>query len=399
MIQIERLEAKALSSLKLEIVERKGLGHPDTICDLIAEDISRALTKKYLSKTGYVLHHNIDKILLSAGKTEKKFGGGRFLKPIRLFIGDRATYKYKDAEIPIGSIVKSAIAGWFKKHIRYLSPKDIETNILLLEGSEELTGIFQKRKAILAANDTSVGIGYYPFSKLENITYLLETYLNSRDFKNRYPFTGEDIKVMAVRDRKNLQVTVAMPLIAKFVKDEDAYFRLKERAYSEINGFLRKNWDEGKIKVIFNALDKRGAGINGVYLTISGTSAEDADSGEVGRGNRANGLISFMRPLGSEAVAGKNPISHVGKIYNLFAFYLAEKIYKKFEGILEVYIYILSRIGSPIDKPDYLSVKIIPDDVGFKKVNLLSIKDYSAKELNQIGRFCQKIIKGKIGIR
>ena len=61
----------------------------------------------------------------------------------------------------------------------------------------------------------------------------------------------------------------------------------------------------------------RGAG--GMYLTVLGTSADGADGGQVGRGNRVNGLISLHRPMSTEAAAGKNPVSHVGKIYNLLA--------------------------------------------------------------------------------
>ena len=64
-----------------------------------------------------------------------------------------------------------------------------------------------------------------------------------------------------------------------------------------------------------------------MYLTLLGTSAEQGDSGQVGRGNRVCGLISLNRPMSVEAAAGKNPVSHVGKIYNVLAHELAMRIY------------------------------------------------------------------------
>ncbi len=398
MINIEELSGLSPAEQEVEIVERKGLGHPDTICDLIAEEISARLSKAYLKQTGSILHYNIDKILLSAGRTEKAFGGGRYLEPIKLFIGDRATSQFGDISIPVESLVKSSVKNWFRTHIPNLDLDYVETDILLKEGSEELTGIFKSKKDLLGANDTSAGIGYYPLTAVENLTYSLERYLNSSEFKKRYPFSGQDVKVMSCRFKDSVQITVAMPFIAYHIKDEKSYFKLKEKILSDIKGFVKLNSSFSKTEVYLNTLDEKGKGVNGVYITLSGTSAEDADSGEVGRGNRANGLISFMRPLGSEAVAGKNPVSHVGKIYNFFAFYLAERIYKKFDNLSDVYVYILSRIGSPISTPHMLSVKLIPRISRLNCSLLDKISRFCSRELQNIDVFCRKIISGKVRI-
>jgi S-adenosylmethionine synthetase len=113
------------------------------------------------------------------------------------------------------------------------------------------------------------------------------------------------------------------------------------------------------IEVHFNTLDQPGRGVDGVYLSLLGTSAEDADSGQVGKGNRVNGLISMYRPMGTEAAAGKNPVSHVGKIYNVLAHHIARKIYEQLPGIKEVYVLLLSRIGEPIDRPSMAAVQVL----------------------------------------
>src|SRR5574342_1144987 len=104
MIVIEPYKGKSILEQKVEIVERKGTGHPDYICDSLMEAVSVALSREYLKEFGMVLHHNADKGLLAAGSVEKKYGGGRFLRPMELTIGDRATFKFAGREIPVAEI-------------------------------------------------------------------------------------------------------------------------------------------------------------------------------------------------------------------------------------------------------------------------------------------------------
>ena len=110
--------------------------------------------------------------------------------------------------------------------------------------------------------------------------------------------------------------------------------------------------------VMLNTLDRTGQGINGVYLSLLGTSAEDADSGQVGRGNRVNGLVSLQRPAPAEAAAGKNPVSHVGKICNVLAHRIANRIYTEVAGVQEVYVWLCSQIGAPLDRPQVATAQI-----------------------------------------
>ena len=188
-------------------------------------------------------------------------------------------------------------------------------------------------------------------SPTERVVLELEKHLNSGEFKRLYPETGEDVKVMGLRRVDLLELTVAMPFLATFVKSEKEYFDRKETILQEVRGFLGGYTGFKGVDVHFNGLDAPGRGLGGVYLSLLGTSAEDADSGQVGRGNRVNGLISMNRPMGTEAAAGKNPVSHVGKIYNVLAHKIAREIYETIDGIKEVYVLLLNRIGTPIDRP------------------------------------------------
>jgi S-adenosylmethionine synthetase len=396
MVVVETFRGKSVTDHRVEVVERKGTGHPDYICDAVMESISIALSKEYLKTFGAILHHNIDKGLLAAGKTEKRFGGGRVVTPMELTIGDRATSSAQGKCIPIKDIAVRAAREWIKNNLRFVDPsKHIKYRVVLKPGSEELSDIFIRDGKVRSANDTSALVGYYPLSPTEQAVHKLERYLNSKRFKEKYPETGEDVKVMGLRTGGDLDLTVAMPLIASFIKSEREYFKRKSDVLQDINRFLKRFAEFKRISVDMNALDERGRGMGGVYLSLLGTSAEDADSGQVGRGNRVNGLISINRPMSTEAAAGKNCVSHVGKIYNVLAHRLAGKIYKNIDGIREVYVVLLSRIGSPVDKPVMASAQVLLekgsklDDIT-KEASLII-----EKEFRNIPRFCERLAEGK----
>lgn len=399
MIVVETYKGKSITEHRVEIVERKGTGHPDYMCDSMMDAISVALSKEYIREFGTILHHNIDKGLLAAGRVEKIFGNGRVIQPMELTIGDRATFRAGGREIPVADIAVDAAKKWVKNNMRFVDPeRHLKYRIVLAPGSDELTDIFLRRGKVKAANDTSAAVGYYPLSPTEKVVLELERFLNSKKFKNRYPDTGEDIKVMGMRSGNLLELTVAMPLLVNYVKSEKDYFDRKEIIRREMNRFLGRYGGFKKIEVHFNTLDEKGRGFGGIYLSLLGTSAEDADSGQVGRGNRVNGLISLNRPMGTEAAAGKNPVSHVGKIYNVLSHKIAREIYEKIDGIKEVYVLLLSRIGTPIDSPQIATAQVLLERG--RKINEIAKKteEIFEKEFSSINKFCMELSRGKYPI-
>jgi len=399
MIVIEPFRGRSVVDQRVEIVERKGVGHPDYLCDSMMEAVSIALSQEYMREFGTVLHHNIDKGLLAAGSTKKHFGGGKVLKPAELFIGDRATFRAGGKKIAVADIAIDAAKRWLQNNMRYVNPDEhLKYRVVLAPGSEELTDIFSRRGQTRSANDTSAAVGYYPLSPTERIVLDLERYLNSKPFKKKYPETGEDIKVMGLRSGKNLDLTVAMPLICRHIKSEAGYFGRKDVLCQEMQVFTRKFHEFENIRIHYNTLDEAGRGLGGVYLSLLGTSAEDADSGQVGRGNRVNGLISMNRPMGTEAAAGKNPVSHVGKIYSVLTHKIAKDIYENVEGVREVYVLLLGRIGTPIDRPQMATAQVLLEPG--KKVNeiISPAEDIFHRELATIRKFCMELSKGKYPI-
>ena len=357
-IHIERRRGPALDDLPVEIVERKGLGHPDTICDMLSEKFSVALSKHYLDRFGLVLHHNVDKALLSAGQTEPAFGGGRILKPIDLYLSGRAAVEVRGACVPARELAEKVVATWFGQHMHAFDcAAGIRLHCLVQPGSSDLVNLFmrQRERGVFLANDTSIGVGFAPMTELERIVLAVEQTLNGAQFKQRFPETGEDIKVMGLREHDHITLTVACAFIGRFLKDIGTYRDAKEQLRAAALQIARRITAR-EVVVDVNTADDMSAGE--VYLTVTGTSAEAGDDGETGRGNRSNGLITPYRPMTLEAVAGKNPITHVGKLYSTAANYMASTLVAEVPQVSEAECLLVSQIGTPIDRPRFVHLRV-----------------------------------------
>lgn len=358
MTNISRLAGNAIEDRPVEIVERKGLGHPDTICDAIAEALSQRLCTYYVENFGLILHHNVDKALLWGGTAEARFGGGQVIEPMELFLAGRATCEFSGETVPINDIVHETCEQWLRSNFHALDPaRHLKVHSLIRPGSADLVELYlrQQKTGKALANDTSCGVGYAPLSNLESLVIAIEKELNTPAFKTAHPETGEDIKVMAVRHDDRLIFTVACAFVDRYLDGLHAYQVAKETLASYVGELIAKQ-SPLPAELAINAADDPTAG--SVYLTVTGTSGEAGDDGEVGRGNRVNGVINPYRPMNMEAAPGKNPMTHVGKLYNLLARRIAEQLVADMDAISEADCYLVSKIGAPIDQPQTVDIRI-----------------------------------------
>ena len=359
-VTVDLLAAPGGDALPAEIVERKGLGHPDSLCDALVEEVSRALSAFYCERFGFILHHNVDKALLRGGAARPAFGGGEVLQPIDLYLAGRATAEYKGVTVPVADLAVEACRGWLRRNLRALdAERHVRIHCLIRAGSVDLAELFerQRRTGVALANDTSCGVGFAPLSQLEAIVLNVERRLNAAAVKQMRPAIGEDIKVMAVRRGAEIRLTVASAAIGRHVADMDDY--LANKAWiAETARAVAGEYSERPVAVEINTAD--GPSPDSIYLTVTGTSAEAGDDGEAGRGNRVNGLITPYRPMTMESAAGKNPISHVGKLYNIAAGLIAETVVAEIPEAAAAECYLVSRIGQPIDEPQIAEVRLCP---------------------------------------
>src|SRR6266704_2707878 len=327
-IYVEELIHTPIEQQGTEIVERKGVGHPDSVADGLAEIVSRALSKMYIQRFGRILHHNTDQVEVVGGQSAPKFGGGVFLEPAYILLVGRATTMVNGERLPYRTV------------------------------------------AIQAAHD-----------------YLTTNCTNLKE-------VGQDIKVMGVRHDDAMRLTVAAAFVDKYVPDKDHYQSVVEELRERLLDNAVKFTDR-TVKVDINTGDNYDSGI--FYLTVTGLSWENGDDGSVGRGNRVSGLITPYRPMSMEAAAGKNPVTHVGKLYNLLSFDIADRLVREHEGqVKEVWVRIVSQIGNPIDEPQAATAQIIPE----KGTHLSSLqKDAEAlidEELEKIYKMTERIVEGKV---
>ncbi len=397
-ITVESLNNTPVEQQAVELVERKGIGHPDTICDSIMEATSVALCQEYLKTFGRVVHHNIDKCLLVAGKTSPRIGGGKVDEPMRLVFGDRAIYEMDGKKVPVGDIAVAAAEEWLHKNLRFVEAKQhVIFQNEIKPGSPELTDIFDRE--VIGANDTSAAVGYAPLTETEQMVLATERYLNSAEFKKSYPEVGEDIKVMGMRRFRDLTLTIAIAFVDRFVPSEKAYFSRKAEIRDAVHDFVTKQAHNCRsITIDVNTLDVQNRGEDGMYLTVLGTSAEGGDCGQVGRGNKVNGVIALNRPMSTEAAAGKNPIAHVGKIYTLLTHDIARKIHTNVPGVNEVYVWLCSQIGHPIDRPLIASAQLVLAPGLKLEAVAKPVEEIMEQELADIYKFTARLTKGEFSV-
>lgn len=397
-IKVEFVSREPVEEQAIEIVERKGLGHPDSLCDGIADAVSVALCREYWEKCGVILHHNTDKVQLSAGRSNPRYGGGEVISPIYILLGGRATRVFQGEEIAVDTVAIRAA----KAYLRNVRNLDIESHVIvdskLGGGSSDLIEVFKGNRSEIGnaepsvpmANDTSFGVAHAPFSETESIVLNVEEKVMA-EFRDQEKAIGEDMKVMALRERDRIALTVGDAFVSKYVDDYDHYIETKHRLREFITR-VANDYTTCDVNVLVNMADMPGS----VYLTVTGTSAEMGDDGATGRGNRCNGLITPNRPMSLEATAGKNPINHTGKIYNLLANRIAAEIVGNVDGIREVRLQILSEIGRRIDDPKVATAQIIPISGVNREWMEKKVRRIIDEGLSSVAEITKKAVKGEL---
>ncbi len=391
-IIVEKGSYLPVKDCEVELVERKGLGHPDSLIDGVMEEISCELSKAYINDFGKILHHNVDKGLICGGGTKVEFGGGVFTKPIYVLLTGRATDEAEGKTIPVHHIAQTTAHKYLEKAVPDLQVcNDVEIVSRIAHGSSDLVELFLRGPKVPFANDTSFGTGFAPLSDLEQITLAAEKHLNSPEYKAQHPEVGPDIKIMGLREKDRLKITVACAFISKHVPDIDSYVKFRDRVREDVLK-VAKGITDMEVQVFVNTADDIEN--KSVYITLTGTSAEMGDDGSVGRGNRVNGLITPFRSMTLEAAAGKNPVNHVGKIYSVLATEMASSIAKEYPEIEDINIILLSQIGKPIDQPKVASVNIITGG-DFDKMQA-TIRREVDQRLENVTETTNKIVFGKV---
>lgn len=380
----------------VEIVERKGIGHPDTICDAVAEEFSRALSGYYREWSGAILHHNVDKVLLRAGASSPRFGGGRVHLPMELYLAGRATTEVEGHPVPFGDLATEATRSWLRHNLHALDAvTHVTIHPLVRGGSPDLVELFRRQgeAGVWLANDTSCGVGHAPLSALERTVLEVERALTAPGTTRQHPACGEDVKVMGIRRGARVHLTLAAAVVDRFTPDIAGY-RATTEWIAKRAGAVARAITGADVDVEVNAADRPERGE--IYLTVTGTSAEGGDDGQAGRGNRVGGLITPDRPMIMESAAGKNPVSHVGKLYSVAATRIAEAVVSDEPDLAHAECFLVSRIGDPVKQPQLVELRVPRSGGGEPPLQRARLEEIVRRELDRLDDVWEEFAKGEV---
>jgi len=367
------------------LVERKGWGHPDTLADHLAEALSRTYSHYTLQHFGAVLHHNFDKLAILGGSSEVRYGAGRMTSPVKVLVNGRAARVCAGSNVPVDALVTDTVHSFFAERLpelrRHLL---IELNVssnsspgaVSIEGETPDRSVWfsprslddLRERKVLLANDTSLGTGWAPERPFEAFARDLVDHLSKPGFFSLdRPWCGSDVKLMGYAEHDDVDVILCVPQKSRYVDNRAAYVRNCEEVLDECARLAAERLGDTDVRFRLNARDIPER--DELYLTYTGSSIESGDEGVVGRGNRVNGLITPLRPMNVEGVNGKNPVYHVGKLYNIAAQRLAGRLAEETGDYAEVHL--VSATGQRLDRPWRVLVRLAAEDAALDKVSSL----------------------------
>ncbi|MFW6017160.1 MAG: methionine adenosyltransferase [bacterium] len=385
--------------LPFEMVERKGLGHPDTLCDAIAEKTSQLYSKFCYKKYNKIAHHWFDKVMLIGGESDISYGFGRLIKPYRLIFAGKCAKKICGSRVPLNEIFEEAARSILEN---YLTEFDINKHLIIVDETVDHQGTGRESKRYRPnsiedlsditiynkrSNDCNLLAAHYPLTRLENIVYELENFINNMEYKNKYPMVGWDVKIVGVRDEEDYEIVVNVPVLAKYINSREDYDSVVEIVRCDLNQMILSNYDIN-YDLIINPQDVTGQ----PYITVFGSAADTGDVGVVGRGNRINGLITPMQPMSIEASAGKNVIDHTGKLYASLSKKLSKDISLMIEQPVEIFIYTYKEVL--LVNPSKINIKLEKELSNENKDKILNYVEQQLERIDEIVH--EYIFKGAV---
>lgn len=317
----------------VEIVERKGVGHPDSLADALANEVSVAFSRHCLERFGVVLHHNVDKLYVGGGDTVPDYGTSVVRWPMSVVINGRMADMFGGEPIDIRSIQRDAALNYLQKVLPRLTSSDVRVDTNATQRHRVTYRYRPKDKTQiphtiqLKANDTSCCVANWPPTVTESITYRLERYFweNVDGYAiPRFPEVGQDIKVFVLRTGTHLEVTVCMPTISSLTGSYATYRSIVAHHESALRELAHSIAAPAGLSVSLHVNEYQDP-----YMLCIGTCAECGEEGVVGRGNNILGIISSNRIHTQESWAGKNPVYHTGRVLGYLTLKLARAVSTK----------------------------------------------------------------------
>ena len=351
-----------LANQPVELVERKGIGHPDTLADMIAMNFSNIYSNHTLNRFGKIPHHWADKVTIVGAQSEIDYGKGCLNEPMKIFQFGRVSSKVGKEDIDINSLFREAVDDVFHRVFDKLyndrmvicealthssSGPDHPKEFYNPESSKDV----EKSTSSPKSNDTIILTSFTHLTPLEQMIVEVENLINSKKFKEEYPSTGYDVKVLAARIEEQVDMTICIPFIGERTPSPKFYKKQLEEIKKTLRSKIVEEYPLFDTNINLNTKDYGKY----AYLTLIGTSCDKGGCGAVGRGNKYNGLITLNREMAVEAPAGKNPTHHSGRLYSEAIHRISRDIYRELR--INNYVNLVARNGDPLEDPAFVIIK------------------------------------------
>jgi S-adenosylmethionine synthetase len=384
-----------------DVAERKGIGHPDSLADLIADAFSQRYARWCRDRFGAIPNHWVDKLTLVGAAADVRYGGFEIRKPVDCYLIGKITERVGETPIPVVDLFQEVVGDVLSTALgddRILSHVRLHVNNTSGTATDHDQQFYRPHAAdglvrVLAtesvANDTVICVGAGHRGLAADLAVRLERHITDAGFRRTFPAVGTDVKVMVVRAERVLDITAAVPIHPESADCWEAYRRCLSDAHDAIAAELKTLLDDEprarhitSVALHLNTKDGPGRG----YLAPFGTALGKGDCGAVGRGNRFSGAIEPLRPASCEAPAGKNPNHHAGKIYTAVAAEAARQIFAETGMYAEVTI--AARNGAVLTDPAHVLVALNgPADAATTNLIERTILSSVAGAASYAGRF------------
>ncbi|MEV5879378.1 methionine adenosyltransferase [Streptomyces sp. NPDC052101] len=336
----------------VEVVERKGLGHPDTLADGIAELASIRYAQYCLEHFGAVLHHNLDKVAVLGGRARFGATDGQYDRPLRIVFGGRASTSFAGQPIPVREILTAAaheqlqasLPGYDRATIHVQHETTDSSKFAHWFAPRHLDDLPERHT--VRSNDTALLVGSAPYTRTETAALAAESFLRTQ------PWAGSDIKVLAVRTGCSWELTICVPALAGTLASAAEFHEQVTTAATELQRQLTDRLP-GQVRVHANTRGTAAEPLSSQYFTLTGAAVDYGEDGMVGRGNARSGLITPAHAAGNEALFGKNPAYHVGKVGGWLVDTAAAELAEQFGPARVAAVW---QIGSAYPDPAFLDV-------------------------------------------
>ncbi len=348
------------STFPIEIVERKGVGHPDSLADALANEVSVAFSQHCLKRFGIVLHHNVDKLYIGAGNFRTDFGSCERLQSIQVFTNGRISNRFGNEEIDIASLQREAVERYLFRVLPSLGTEDIviAPNATQFHRNEHRFAPRDRSDVPDAtsprANDTSLCVSHWPPTVSESLAYRLERYFwNAEDgfAVPRFEEIGQDIKVFVLREERRIEALLSVPTLSRHTSSFRHYLELIRHHEFQLTMLGRDIVSPYGLTLSVRVNPQKNP-----YMLGIGSCIECGEEGLVGRGNTILGIIASERTHTQESWAGKNPVYHTGRVLGYLTFKLARAVSTQLQ--VKCSVSALTRCGGSLIPPRFLSISV-----------------------------------------